>query len=214
MTFQAPEGRQNSGPNLAPKPSVAPSGAESALKTRTQRSRAGLHSVGAPHLLRLTATRITGASAPPIGVEVGVGIGIESHRPSIPIPNPTPSDSFFTPSYSYPYSARRAVLVLAPNTAPPTPQLIHRPEYEHPLHTRRPQFCPLSCPTVGRVSSRAASATARQHGSLRTLAASREVRRVCGFSREAAKPQRTRGSIGAEHRKKVAHGVSRGDRVP
>ncbi len=65
VTLGAPEGRQNSRPNLAPKPSVAPSGAGSALRTRTQRSRAGLPSVGAPHLLRLTATWTTGGSAPP-----------------------------------------------------------------------------------------------------------------------------------------------------
>jgi hypothetical protein len=65
LTFRAPQGRQNSRPNLAPKPSVAPSGAGSALRTRTQRSRAGLPSVGAPHLLRLTATWTTGGSAPP-----------------------------------------------------------------------------------------------------------------------------------------------------
>jgi hypothetical protein len=48
---------------LAPKPSVAPSGAGSSLRTEAQRSRAGLRSVGAPHLLRLTATSITEASA-------------------------------------------------------------------------------------------------------------------------------------------------------
>ena len=63
-TFQAPEGRQKSGSVLTPKPSVAPAGAGSSLGTGTQRSRAGLPSVGAPHLLRLTATCITGTSAP------------------------------------------------------------------------------------------------------------------------------------------------------
>jgi hypothetical protein len=51
VKFRAPEGRQDSGADLAPGVSVAPAGAGSALRTGTQRSRAGLQSFGAPHLL-------------------------------------------------------------------------------------------------------------------------------------------------------------------
>ena len=106
-TFQAPEGRQKSGSVLTPKPSVAPAGAGSSLGTGTQRSRAGLPSVGAPHLLRLTATCITGTSAPRCR---------NRYRRSSPLRWGECPHEPHPPSYSYPYSARRAVLILDPTT--------------------------------------------------------------------------------------------------
>ena len=101
---------------LAPKPSVAPSGAGCSLRTETQRSRAGLPSVGAPHLLRLTATSITEASA-------DRRRGRNRHRYRVPPSFDSDSDTdpeqhLLPPSYSYSYSARRAVLVLDPTTTP------------------------------------------------------------------------------------------------